>query len=1051
MDNNAIQINGEKFYQRLQRVIDNWALNKSTYWGGADSLCIPNGSASEDLQYSKSAAFHLYLFGYEFPDSIILMTKNSFCFMATEKKCKIIEAGIAGIQSPISVKFLKRTKDEGLNKENMNSMVGIARKSGSKLGSLYKVEYEGNFISSWLNTVDQSQLEKVEILTGLALYFGVKDETEIDLCRRAAVLTNKVMKHGFVSEMETILDNDTTIKHDEFSTKIENIIFDPSKIGIKISGDSDVCYTPIIQSGGKYDIKVNAQSNSDILSSDIIICSLGARYKNYCANIARTYMIDVPSKIEKNYSILCSLYDICLENMIIGNEMKNVYNNAKEFLMKKDVTLLAYLPKNLGFSIGLEYRDNILILNEKNNYKFTENMIFNVIVGFHNIPLTDEDKKGSSTIASKLNTYSLLLADTVKIQSTGEPEVLTKLSKDFGDVSYSMAADKDDGNDDADIPDEEDEYDKGGVRRSNRSKDKNQASEQAAKQRNLRQQELMKKKLSDARRRMVPGGGNGANEEEDDLRDVRELAVYQSSENYPRDVLPNQVKVDLEKETLILPIHGQPVPFHISTIKSVTRPEEDRGSWMRVNFHIPAKGVLSKDIPKNMQQLIVKYGTTHVFIKEMTFRSLDMKNLTQTYQLFQELKKRVKQREQKAEQEKDLVAQMKLIKIKDQRVPRLQDVTIRPQISGRKCVGTVEAHQNGLRFTSTKGEIIDVMYPNIKHAIYQPCEKTAFVLIHFHLKDFIMMGKKKQKDVQFMTEVVDGSLNLESSRRSSYDPDELDDEQREREVRRKLNVLFKEFCMKLEKVAVHYGYSLQIDVPFRKSGFEGNCNKEMVMIQPTTHCLVNLTENPPFVLTLSDIDHAHLERVTYATKNFDLTFIYKNFDIPPKTITAVDMKYMDTIQDWLNLVEITYTSGPRSINWNDVMTFVRDFGDYFYLDVDVNGEKKPAGWLFLSAEDSENEDGEGDEEDDDESYASSADASEDGSESDDSDSDADSDEYVDSAEESDDEEDEEEEEEEEEGKSWDELEKDAIASDRVKRSMEEEIDNGRVKKIQRKR
>lgn len=90
---------------------------------------------------------------------------------------------------------------------------------------------------------------------------------------------------------------------------------------------------------------------------------------------------------------------------------------------------------------------------------------------------------------------------------------------------------------------------------------------------------------------------------------------------------------------------------------------------------------------------------------------------------------------------------------------------MRPQISGRKCVGSLEAHQNGLRFMSNKGEILDIMYSNIKHAIYQPCDKTTMVLVHFHLKDFIMIGKKKQKDVQFFAEVVESSLNLEGSRR----------------------------------------------------------------------------------------------------------------------------------------------------------------------------------------------------------------------------------------------------------------------------------------------
>ena len=75
--------------------------------------------------------------------------------------------------------------------------------------------------------------------------------------------------------------------------------------------------------------------------------------------------------------------------------------------------------------------------------------------------------------------------------------------------------------------------------------------------------------------------------------------------------------------------------------------------------------------------------------------------------------------------------------------------------------------------------------------------------------------------------------------------------------------------------------NLIIDMPFEKSGFEGNPNKKMVLLQPTTHCLLNVTESLFFVITLSEIDHAHFERVSYATKNFALTLVFKDFFILP--------------------------------------------------------------------------------------------------------------------------------------------------------------------------
>lgn len=450
-------------------------------------------------------------------------------------------------------------------------------------------------------------------------------------------------------------------------------------------------------------------------------------------------------------------------------------------------------------------------------------------------------------------------------------------------------------------------------------------------------------------------------------------------------VAPNRIKVDNEREAIIVPIDGQPVPFHISTIKNVTMPEPDKATYLRINFYAPGQ-TIAKDTPKNMQNLLAKHGQTSSFIKELTFRSLDPRNLTQAYRMILELRKKVKQREQREEEEKDLVAQAKLIRIKDQRVPRLQDLTMRPTITGRKCVGTLEAHQNGLRFTSTKGEIVDIMYSNIKHAIYQPCEKSVMVLIHFHLKEFIMIGKKKHKDIQFFTEVIDSSTNLEGTRRSNYDPDEIDQEQRERDLKRTLNAAFKEFCRKVDKVAKHYEFNLEFDIPYLELGFYGNPNREMVFIQPSVKCLVSLTEIPFFVVDLSEIEHVHFERVTMITKNFDMVIIFKNFEILPRTITAIEIQYFDAIQDWLNDVEITYTAGTQSMNWKAMMAIPRD-DDRFYFDTDEDGEPKIAGWNFLSGEGDSDEDGE--EKDEDSEYSGDDDSESESESESDSDSDFD--------------------------------------------------------------
>ena len=64
----------------------------------------------------------------------------------------------------------------------------------------------------------------------------------------------------------------------------------------------------------------------------------------------------------------------------------------------------------------------------------------------------------------------------------------------------------------------------------------------------------------------------------------------------------------------------------------------------------------------------------------------------------------------------------------------LQDLYIRPNIVQKRLSGTLEAHVNGFRYTSIRGDKVDIMYNNIKHAFFQPCDGEMIILLQFHLK-----------------------------------------------------------------------------------------------------------------------------------------------------------------------------------------------------------------------------------------------------------------------------------------------------------------------------
>lgn len=840
---------------------------------------------------------------------------------------------------------------------------------------------------------------------------------------------------------------------------MEGIITDPSKIKLNIPADIiDCCYEPIVQSGGQYDIRINATSNTQLLSPNVVICSLGARYKGYCATMARTFLVDAPAKVESHYKTLLALYLRCLEQMVKGQELKDVYEGARSYLKLKDPSLLSYLPKTLGFAMGLEFRDATLVLNQTNTTRFQPNMVFNLSVGFHNIPLTAEDLAGCADAYKGMTSFSLLIADMVVIQNEGVADILTKTSREFGSISYSIAnndedGDEDDDGDDGDDADggkkkkkaamsSEDQFEDG-IRRSTRFRQEKEAQEQAAANRLVRQREIFEKKVGEARALIASGGWKMEGKTEE-IVIAKDLQVYKRVEDLPKDLPAHRVHFDTTHEVIFVPIQGRHVPFHLTTIKQMTYSDPD----LRINFH-GAGQALPKDINPNIRALILKYQAEgYAFLKECIFRSHDARHMMDIMSQFQETRKKMKLRELKAEQEKGLVEQAKLIRIKDQRVPRLQDVTMRPAISGRKTLGTLEAHENGLRFTSSKAETIDILYTNIKHAVYQPCEKSTMVLVHFHLKDGILVGKKKQQDIQFFTEAVEASLNLETNRRYGFDPDEIEEEQREREMKRRLNLAFKEFCLKVQKVAEHYEYALEFDAPYKKSGFQGNPGREMVLLQPTAHCLVNLTEWPPTIITMSEVEHVHMERVTFSNnKNFDVTFIWKDWSRLPRTISAIDSKYMDIIMDWLNEIEMTFTRGKLGMNWVEMMRIAKEFRDdgTFYSDKDLDGNKKPVGWSFLSVEHDDEDDEDPDDEESDYEEDSDEDDEEEESEYDDDSDDSD---LVTEDDESDYDSDEEDGLEEK-GMDWDELEREAAASDRKRERGDDEGDDDRKRNVKR--
>jgi len=139
-------------------------------------------------------------------------------------------------------------------------------------------------------------------------------------------------------------------------------------------------------------------------------------------------------------------------------------------------------------------------------------------------------------------------------------------------------------------------------------------------------------------------------------------------------------------------------------------------------------------------------------------------------------------------------------------------------------------------------------------------------------------------------------------------------------------------------------------MPYRELGFHGVPNRSSVFLQPTVHCLVNLTEVPFFVLSLSDIEIAYFERVHFNVKNFDLVFVFKDYDRKVCHINSIASESLDTIKEWLDNIDVKYYEGPQNLAWDRIMSTIREDPVKFHT--------QDGGWAFLNLESSDEEDSE---------------------------------------------------------------------------------------------
>ena len=543
-----------------------------------------------------------------------------------------------------------------------------------KVGVLAKDTSKGPFIDEWKKCFSENckDVEEVDVAQALSsAAFSVKDEAELRAMRTSSKACVALLTPYFLDEMSNILDQDKKIKHSALADKVYNKLEDekfwktvelPNRQKLPADLDSeqlDWILGPVVQSGGKFDLKWQADSDDDVLHPGIIIAAMGLRYKSYCSQIARTFMVDPNKSQESNYKFLVAVHNLILKEIRDGAVVKDVYNKAYNLIKSKKPDLEKHFMKNVGYGIGLENKDPTLILSGKNSRTLKDGMTLCVTTGFSDIQNPNAQDKNSKV-------YSLVLTDTIRVTSA-EPVVFTGDAPVDVDATSFFFKDEEEAQP---APKKEKRDSRvGAVATKNitstrlRSERTTTVDDDAEKRRREHQKVLAAKKQKEG---LAKYAESTADQNGVEIKKFKRFESYKRDNQFPAKVRDMGIVIDQKNATIILPVMGRPVPFHINTIKNASKSDEGEWSFLRINFLSPGQGVGRKDDQP------FEDASAH-FVRSLTFRSTDGDRYGEIANQISNLKRDAVKKEQEKKDMEDVVEQEKLVEIRSKsaaRIPR---------------------------------------------------------------------------------------------------------------------------------------------------------------------------------------------------------------------------------------------------------------------------------------------------------------------------------------------------------------------------------------------
>ena len=169
----------------------------------------------------------------------------------------------------------------------------------------------------------------------------VKDAEELRRMRKAAKLTEKGMKAAY----DTIK---TGLSEIQVAAEIE--------YAMRTNGSYGLAFETSVASGPRSAYPHGGCGDHKLRRGDVVVIDIGARFKNYCADMTRTFVVGKPSaKQQKIHRAVANAQEAAFQMIREGAKAVDVDAEARRVLEKADYG--KFFVHGLGHGIGLEVHE----------------------------------------------------------------------------------------------------------------------------------------------------------------------------------------------------------------------------------------------------------------------------------------------------------------------------------------------------------------------------------------------------------------------------------------------------------------------------------------------------------------------------------------------------------------------------------------------------------------------------------------------------------------------------------------------------------------------